>query len=409
MKKICIISQSHLCRNPRVVKEANALDNAGYDVSIITTFSDEEQLEEDKSLINKAIKLLAGENIIPSQSSILSRFMSRMTRRIAYEMVRWLRWETPQSLSYGYCKSLRLARKMKSDLYICHQELPLVLGCKLLKEGFKVAFDIEDWYSNDLPEDARKYRPLKLLQRSEKFALENACICYTTSKSMAKTIGKHYGVKAPEVLYNTFPLKEREELDGKTLDRKDLSKLSINWFSQTVGYGRGLEFLLRALEKVNTPVEVHIRGNCSEEYASRLRELFPVNKGHDLFIHPIVPHKELLSRIAEHDIGLALEEDKPFNKNLTISNKILQYLLAGIAVAATDTDGHKEVASESKDAVFTFRNYDEKALSHTLNDLLEHPEKIKKAKKLAVKYATEIFCSEKQQAGLLLWIKECLN
>jgi len=42
----------------------------------------------------------------------------------------------------------------------------------------------------------------------------------------------------------------------------------------------------------------------------------------------------LLSRIAEHDIGFAGEMKHCRSRDLTVTNKILQYLLAGIAVVA---------------------------------------------------------------------------
>ena len=36
MARILIISAGHLCRNPRVVKEADALGRAGHDVTVLT-------------------------------------------------------------------------------------------------------------------------------------------------------------------------------------------------------------------------------------------------------------------------------------------------------------------------------------------------------------------------------------
>jgi glycosyltransferase involved in cell wall biosynthesis len=59
----------------------------------------------------------------------------------------------------------------------------------------------------------------------------------------------------------------------------------------------------------------------------------------------------LLSRIAEHDIGLALEATVPSSRDLTITNKILQYLLGGLAVVATHTSGQAEVSRVAPDSV----------------------------------------------------------
>jgi glycosyltransferase involved in cell wall biosynthesis len=51
--------------------------------------------------------------------------------------------------------------------------------------------------------------------------------------------------------------------------------------------------------------------------------------------------------IARYDIGLALEHSEPASRDLTITNKILQYLNAGLAVIATPTAGQREVFAHS--------------------------------------------------------------
>ncbi len=409
-KKICILTQSHLCRNPRVVKEANTLANAGFDVTILTTFTFADLLEEDKKLIDtNKIKFKGIINMIPGQASSWYRLKNRLERRIAGELIGRFNWENVQALGYDYSTNLKAAINENADLYTCHQEVSTVIGCKLIKRGFKVAFDFEDWYSNDLLADANKTRPIDLLKKYEKFALNNSVLNYTTSESMAKGFADFAGSEEPKILHNVFPLAEREILDGKIKDRNDLSKKSIHWYSQTVGPGRGLEFIINSLRFVKKPVELHLRGNCSEEFKQELLIKLPGENGHKLFFHQLVPHKELLSRIAEHDIGLATEKSTPPSRDLTITNKILQYLLAGIAVVASDTSGQKEVAREAPDSVFLFENDNEQQFSSALNLLIENKEKLQKAKDEALKISTEKFCWEKQEQWLVDWISEVLK
>ncbi len=70
-----------------------------------------------------------------------------------------------------------------------------------------------------------------------------------------------------------------------------------------------------------------------------------------VFLHGLVPNDELLSRIAEHDIGFAGETSAIRSRDLTVTNKILHYLLGGLAVVASNTAGQREVAAEAPDAV----------------------------------------------------------
>ncbi len=48
------------------------------------------------------------------------------------------------------------------------------------------------------------------------------------------------------------------------------------------------------------------------------------------------------------DIGLSLEQPSSINRSLCLTNKALVYLLAGLALGATDTEGHRVLAKSSR-------------------------------------------------------------
>jgi glycosyltransferase involved in cell wall biosynthesis len=408
LKKICILTQSHLCRNPRVVKEANSLANAGFEVVILTIFFSEELLQEDKSLIDsQRIQYIAPVSIIPSQTPILERLYIRLVRRIAIEFVVRLGLESPYGLGYGYKAYFQAALKIKADLYIAHQEMPTYVGCALIQLGRKVAFDFEDWYSVLLPH-TESSRPVNLLKKIEATALHKGIFTFTTSNAMAKEMARMYQAPVPATLYNTFPWTERHKIDNKILDRKDLAKPSLIWFSQTIGPGRGLEVLIESLNHVTIPVELHLRGNCNPTYQLQLKDSFPYSKGHQLYFHELVSNEQLISRLTEHDIGLALEQQVPIGRDLTITNKILQYLLAGIAVVASGTKGQREVAEKAPESVFVFENGNALELAKSITILLEDTSLLNKAKESALQITQEYLCWEKQETKLLQAVEKCL-
>jgi glycosyltransferase involved in cell wall biosynthesis len=283
------------------------------------------------------------------------------------------------------------------------------VGCKLIKEGCMVAFDMEDWYSNDLLPEDQQSRPLKLLRSIERFALANGVFTFTTSDAMARHMTQYYDVPRPLILYNVFPASERAKIDKKVKDRQDVSKISLIWFSQTIGPGRGLEYLIEALRLVSTPIELHLRGNCHPEYRKLLQINLPKEVGHTLYIHELVPNEEILSRLCEHDIGLALEPKTPLNKDLTISNKIFHYLLAGIPVIASDTLGQMEVAEKAPEAVFIFKNTAIEELACKINLLVGNRALLVEAKGKALEAASNIFCWEKQEAIIIEAVKKIDN
>lgn len=109
----------------------------------------------------------------------------------------------------------------------------------------------------------------------------------------------------------------------------------------------------------------------------------PAGVRRKLTVHGLVGNEELLSRIAEHDIGYAGELAEPPSRNLTITNKLFQYLQAGLAVVASDTKGQEEAAALAGKAVQVFPCGGAEALQHALAELILSSEKLDKARQAA--------------------------
>lgn len=405
MSHICLVSGAHSCRNPRVVKEANALSNAGYDVVVVRPVLSDALEQEDQALTTDAV----WETVHSVDLRVwMAGTVARLQGKAGTQLTAW-GWERPEALGYGMHATLRQARDLQADLYIGHQEVGAWVVWRLMQEGYRVGADIEDWYSRDLLPEARSGRPLRLLHRIEGDLLRHAPHVTTTSHVMAEAMATVYRAPKPTVIYNAFPWNDREAIDGRYIDRDPADKRpSLHWVSQTIGPGRGLEDLCKALTQVNTPVQVHLRGQCRAAYREQLTQAFPEHKGHSLFLHALVPPAQLLSRIAEHDFGLALEDYTPPSRNLTVTNKILHYLLGGLAVLATDTAGQKEVARAAPAAVVTFPADDPTAMADALNRLLERPEAVPQARRAARAAARDTFCWEQQAPTLVRSVRSSL-
>jgi glycosyltransferase involved in cell wall biosynthesis len=362
MKKICIVSDLHLSTNPRAWKEANTLAAAGYDVTILTMWTSAEKRERDKAFLHHpALKYKAGLNLIPGEVAPLRRFYYRLRGRLEREAHRLFRTNSPWTLGYGPDRMTKAAVEEKADLYIAHTEYGIVIGNNLLAKGCNVAFDIEDWYSEDYLVPTR---PLTLLKAAERSALTDGVYCTCPSRSMSEALQERYpGSRKAEFIYNGFSRSETPAVTGSPLQ-------SLIWFSQTIGPGRGLETALEALRLVQTPMELHLVGDCIEGYDEALQAVFPKENGHRLIIHPAVPHAQLAGIIAKHRIGLAVEHNYPGNKDTTVSNKILQYLQAGIQVLATATKGQQEVAAHFPDGARVVPPDDPRAWAAGIESLL---------------------------------------
>ena len=336
------------------------------------------------------------------------RLRLRMRAKIGSIAYRFAGFENRSQLGYA-SHSLRAASRQPANLYIAHSEAAMAVAADLLHDGRLVGIDVEDWFSEDLPLEARKLRPIRLLRKTEHTLLTSGGHASCPSRAMSEALAREFGCPQPTVIYNAFPWSDRESMDGLFKDRRHRRLPSIHWVSQTLGHGRGLEDLIAALPLLKHEAEIHLRGKPVSGFENWLAHRVPEAWRGRIMVHGLVSYEELLSRIAEHDIGFAGENPVIRNKDLTVSNKILYYLLAGLAVVASDTAGQREVAGQAPGGVFLYPSGDAPALAARLDALLGSADALRQAKGAALAAAEGIFCWERQERVLLESINRALE
>ena len=397
---ICILTSLPPADNPRALKEAMALAAQGYAVSMLTTAP----LRDD----DERLAARAGFSLASVRRDAASP-AARLTSHAARHLHRTLGYETRWQLGHDLGALYRRARAADADLYLAHLEAGLWAGARLLREGRRLAVDIEDWYSEDLLPEARAQRPLALLRRLEGAVLRGAVAATTTSAAMSGALAASFACARPSVVYNAFAWTDRDMIDGARRDRTDSRRPSIHWVSKTLGDGRGLDDLVAALHFVDADAELHLRGQAIPGFEARLKRLAPDAWRGRIVVHAPVAADALLSRIAEHDIGFAGEQTYCRNKDLTASNKILHYLLGGLAVVASDTQGQREIAEQAQGSILLYPPGDVRVLAGQLNTLLGSAERLTAAKEAALAAAKARFCWERQEPVLLAGVAKALH
>jgi glycosyltransferase involved in cell wall biosynthesis len=404
-QKILVLSSSHLCRNPRVVKEAATLGAAGHDVTVMSVSAHPRFERVDLELVRnlpferKVIDYSSG-----MRAARFASFVARGRTWAARALCSYLRIELAQSLGPASAL-LQFARAHPADLTIVHTEIPTWAAGHLLREGRRVAIDVEDWYSRDLLFADRRSRPIRLLQRSESFALRNASYASTTSESMAAGLATAYGCPRPIVVRNTFPLQARARTDrppGK-------EPPAFIWFSQTIGPGRGLELFFAAWARTKTPSRVYLLGDERPGYREQLLSRLPAERRERVSFIPLVAPDDLPDTLARFDVGLALEPHWPQNRELTISNKIFQYMNAGLALVATETAGQAEVMRAAPDSGLLVQAHETTRSAALLDELVGNPERLRACQSAARAAALAEFCWEKDSRVLLEAVDRALT
>ncbi len=310
-------------------------------------------------------------------------------------------WEFPHALGPA-APLYALARRMPADLTIVHLELPSWIGAQLSRAGRRVAADFEDWYSEDLHEEARRMRPIGLLRKAEFTLMQNAAYVSTTSEAMADALHSRYGGRRPIVVRNCFPVQPLPNPAEHDVTR-------VIWFSQTIGPGRGLEEFLAAWGRTTQRSEVHLLGKVGMAYKTHLLGLVrEEQRARIKWLNP-VPPGTLPALLSKYDLGLALEMRECLSRDLTICNKVFQYLDAGLGVIATATAGQLEVLKQAPAAFFEFRPAPPEVSSQQLDLLFADRQQIRHMKQAARLSAETQFCWELEAPKLLKAVSDALT
>jgi hypothetical protein len=419
--RIVIASGDHLCSIPRVIKEADALASAGFEVHVLGGAYQADLKVRDA-------ELAAGRPWFYRQAydltnSTVRRLWLKTQRRLGILLWTKLRYANALQIFYGTGAVARAIGELNGDLTIAHWEAALPGTVRRLARGNRVGVDMEDWFSEDLLPSARASRPIDLLASFEKRLLTEGVHSTCPSGPMADALVARYGCRRPLVIRNVFSSSERQALDGEWKDRTGMKgrragntpttdrpadvPVSIHWYSQTIGPGRGLEELMEAAEGLQGDFEIHLRGG-EGGYGSWLDELAVTSLRPRIHIHNLVHNDELLSRIAEHDIGFAGERTEPPSRDLTVTNKFYQYLQGGLAVVASATAGQKEGAREAPGAVMLYQPGDVEGLRQALQRLLDDRAKLR-AMRAAAWEAGGRLCWENEAPKLVESVERVLG
>ncbi|MFT7219850.1 MAG: glycosyltransferase involved in cell wall biosynthesis [Candidatus Azotimanducaceae bacterium] len=352
--KIVIVSGFPLSMNPRVVKEADALSEAGHKVTVLTAiFSEIEGARETAIASHRNWRCVFLANAASKNPIMKLHWLCLRARRAFFNLLH-LRFGFSSHYQLGYCSAelLRYCKKNRADHYSLHLESSLATAPLLSSLSRRYSVDFEDWYSHDLAEAQQEDRPSRLIETLELQALKGAVFSTAASNAMAAAIHEKHGNPHPITLYNCFELSLAEPVQTRAVQSETVQSnsttLRICWFSQTVGATRGLEELLAATNDLDR-VEVHLIGNCSSQYKDELLSIDSKTQ-----FHGYISADQLADYLENFHIGYAGETSKIVSRDLTVTNKVFQYLLAGLPIIASKTQGQIEMAQQIPAAFHLF-------------------------------------------------------
>jgi glycosyltransferase involved in cell wall biosynthesis len=331
------------------VREADALAERGHEVRVIAVRTLPQLIADDERLVASRRWRLQSASILRSPWPRRVRAVPHRLRR-AMAAAAFRRTGSSGAAENALCEAapqlLRFALAEPADWFVAHTQPVLGVAARAARQwNARLGFDCEDLLAEGDDSAAAMVRSV------ERAYLPACDYVSTASRTMAAQLQQQYQI-APAVLYNVFPQAQAGGL-LPPLQRPANTTLRLHWVGQVAGPGKGLEEAMEAAALAGGGVELCVRcmpaGDFGVRFARMARE-----KNVPLTFLPHVHHDELAGAMGAFDVGLALERLTNPNSSITVSNKLFLYMLAGLALAASDTPGQREVMEQAPAAGFVY-------------------------------------------------------
>jgi hypothetical protein len=351
--RICVLTGTHLSTCPRMLKAADALAGAGYEVRVVsarhTAWATAADAEVRRARLG-AWRWYAIDYRRGTRRHAITGARLRAARALA-RSIGPAHCAVPlaaRAFSRAHSELAAAAAAEPADLYYGGTAAGLAATAEAARRrAAPYALDLEDFHSQEQEDDASGRLDNALAAQLESHLLPRARFLTAASQAIADEYRCRYRL-APVAIHNTFPL----PASAPDVAPSAGDGLTLYWFSQTIGPGRGLEDVVRAMGLGAVAGALHLRGSADRAYLGGLRRLARETAERlEIVVHEPVAPDEMIGRSRGYDLGLALEQGQVLNRALCLTNKALTYMLAGLALVMTDTPGQRPLAADVGDVL----------------------------------------------------------
>jgi glycosyltransferase involved in cell wall biosynthesis len=397
MKRICIITPGNVSSNPRVVKEADALVEAGYEVRVVAGDMVPWVRKRDATIFSRA----RWRYDLVGQNSNIYYTLRRVRRMLAHKAltVGFEGVNIAVAAHSTMTGQLTVAAvREPADLYIAHYTAAVpAAAAAAYRHQSSFGFDAEDFHFCEFSVDCPARRAIQII---EKTFLSQCAYVTAASPRIAKAYASSYNIALPTVVLNVFPLSHAPI--GPTPAGAAVPGPSLYWFSQTIGPDRGLETAVVALGLARSRPHLYLRGAKAADFPEHLYELARKN-GVDGRIHILEPEvpADMERLAAAYDIGLVSETGHVENRRIALTNKLFSFVLAGIPVVASAIPAHRDLADAMGSTLALYDPDSPEQLANAVDALLLNQDRLARARSEAWHLGQDLYNWEHERAALV--------
>lgn len=367
MQRVAMIVWNEFLNDARVLKEAQTLQQAGYKVKVFALHtpgvtSQQEQLKD-------------GIEVFRVARSPLWRW--RKGRTVSNEAPRTSKPQGPigkltfkhqllRLIARTWTHTALLWHMIRYRPHLVHAHDVNTLPTSWLAARFSQARLVYD--AHEISTSREGYESFRsLVGLIEKLLMPKVDGSITTTDARAKYFARAYGVARPTVLQNRPRLTHCETSNRIREELGLVAPWPIIIYQGGLQQGRGLQKLIKTAKEVPNAYFVLIGGGRLTQSLIQLSEELGLQQR--VHFIPTVALSELPKYTASADIGVQPIENTCLNHYTTDSNKLFEYLIAGLPVVATDFPEIRRIVRNNDVGILVPAN-NSPALAYALNQLV---------------------------------------
>jgi glycosyltransferase involved in cell wall biosynthesis len=232
-------------------------------------------------------------------------------------------------------------RGLRADAYIAHNIETLAPVMRAARGRADVVFDCMEFYSG--MGEGQSPQQSQAASAVERLYLRECALVIASSDTLADALAQEYGIERPLPSYNVPPKVE-------SLPPRRGGGLNLYWRNSTIGFGqRGLQDVLEAMQRLPPDVRLFLQGGSGFDGGRAVRaRAASLGLGERVTVLPPHAPSEAVQSAAAFEVGLCLERRGPRNHELTVSNKLFDYHMGGLAIVSSDLPALRAVIERSR-------------------------------------------------------------
>lgn len=378
--KVCMHVTDEAFPDYRVIREATALVEAGFDVSIVDILDDRKR---------------------PAEEDIVGVHMKHVIMPSLFIPTRFKPWFLVKSAQMIIRGAIRLART-PADIYHAHdvKGLPACYIAARLRRK-PLIFDSHEIPLDD-PNITRWPRLSALATRVLASMMPRCTAVVTASPLYAREISKDYHYPEVTTVLNVPFYREVPKSDRLRQHLGLGPDVRIALYQGNIQANRSLEQLVHAAPFLDPGIVIVMMGRAVETTRIQLEELIASKGVADrVKIIPAVPYEELLDWTVSADIGLTIF--KPgYTRSIRycLPNKLFEYLMAGLPVVSSELDAIAELL-KTYDVGQILPSLAPSDIGAAINSMLSDPVALARMRSNALTAAREEFHWEKEKQTIV--------